>query len=435
MKKHVSISLLTVFSCFFFSLQISTAQQKIIKSGDDWLYYDDNELPSDNWMSSDERTNLWKTGISPLGYGDDIVKTVISFGDDSSNKQITRFFKKSFRIENPFNYLMYKLKVQRDDGIVIYLNGYEIWRNNMPQGIITGKMKAANLVFNTENELTYITKILSPEDFVYGINTISASVHQARVESSDCLFNLELIGTNDSEMLPFLLREQNTQNVILNSKIEELNHKLETEQSDAQLDLLKHEKGNLLHAFLFFGLILLLLTVYAFYSRTILLVKYKNKSKQIRTLKNKVNSLEQELMSNSMNAVSNNQYFKDLKKFIIKSYSKNDKLSIKKVEKITSKLDFIIDHDDDWNNLKKHFNVIHTGFFDKLNKLHPLLSESEIRHCVFMKLHMHTKEIARLMNIDPKSVQTSRYRLKKKMNLHENIDVKEYVQRIGSVGT
>ena len=205
MKKNVSISLLTVIVCFFFGLQISRAQQKIIKTGDDWLYYDDNELPSANWVSSDDRDNLWKTGISPLGYGDDIVKTVISFGEDLNNKQITKFFKKSFRIENPFNFLMYKLNVQRDDGIVIYLNGYEIWRNNMPQGeILLVYTKAANLVFNTENELTYVTKILSPEDFVYGINTLSASVHQARVESSDCLFNLELIGTNDPEMLPAL---------------------------------------------------------------------------------------------------------------------------------------------------------------------------------------------------------------------------------------
>ena len=103
----------------------------------------------------------------------------------------------------------------------------------------------------------------------------------------------------------------------------------------------------------------------------------------------------------------------------------------KEFEKIISKIDFILDHDDEWINLKKHFNVIHTEFLDELNQItSPLLSESEIRHCVFMKLHMHTKEIARLMNIDPKSVQTSRYRLKKKMNLNENIDLKEYLQRL-----
>lgn len=431
MKKYVSISLITVIGCFFLSLQISRAQQKIIKSGDDWLYYDGNELLSTNWMRSDKSTNLWKTGISPLGYGDDVIRTVISFGEDPDNKHITKYFKKSFRIENPFDFLMYKLNVQRDDGIVIYLNGYEIWRNNMPQGVITGKTKAANLVFNTENELIYITKILSPEDFVYGINTISASVHQARAASSDCLFNLELIGTNNPEMLPYLLREQSTQNVILKSKIEELSHKLETEKSNAQLDFLQHEKKNLWYAFLILGSILFLLTVYVFYSRINLFTKDRIKLKQIKTLQNKINGLEQEMMSNSMNALSNQQYLKDLKKFIDKSYSRNAGFSNKKIKKVFSKLDFILDHDDDdWINLKKHFNVIHTGFFDKLNKLHPLLGESEIRHCVFMKLHMHTKEIARLMNIDPKSVQTSRYRLKKKMNLHENIDLKEYLQSI-----
>lgn len=430
MKKYVSISLIAFIGCFFFSLQISRAQQKIIKSGDDWLYYDGKELLNANWMSSDQGVKLWKTGISPLGYGDDIVRTEIGFGEDPNKKQITKFFKKSFRIENPFNFLMYKLNVQRDDGIVIYLNGYEIWRNNMPQGVISGNTKATNLVFNTENEVKYITKILSPEDFVYGMNTISASVHQARAASSDCLFNLELIGTNNPEMLPVLLKEHSTQNVILKSKIEELNHKLETEKSSAQLDFMQHEKKTLWYALLILISILILLIVYVFYIRINLFAKEKMKSKQIRVLKSEINDLEQEMMSNSMNALSNQQYLKDLKKFIEKSYARDGRLPSKKFEKIISKIDFILDHDDDWINLKKHFNVIHTGFFDKLNKLHPLLSESEIRHCVFMKLHMHTKEIARLMNIDPKSVQTSRYRLKKKMNLDENVDLKEYLQRI-----
>ena len=103
MKKYVSISLITVIGCFFLSLQISRAQQKIIKTGDDWLYYDGNELLSTNWMRSDKSTNLWKTGISPLGYGDDVIRTVISFGEDPDNKHITKYFKKSFRIENPFD--------------------------------------------------------------------------------------------------------------------------------------------------------------------------------------------------------------------------------------------------------------------------------------------------------------------------------------------
>jgi len=46
---------------------------------------------------------------------------------------------------------------------------------------------------------------------------------------------------------------------------------------------------------------------------------------------------------------------------------------------------------------------------------------------MFIKTHLQTKEIARILLIDPRSVQTSRYLIKKKMGLEETIDLREYL--------
>ena len=46
---------------------------------------------------------------------------------------------------------------------------------------------------------------------------------------------------------------------------------------------------------------------------------------------------------------------------------------------------------------------------------------------MFIKLHLQTKEIARILLIDPRSVQTARYRIKKKMNLKEEEDLRRYL--------
>ena len=97
---------------------------------------------------------------------------------------------------------------------------------------------------------------------------------------------------------------------------------------------------------------------------------------------------------------------------------------------IAKQIDYNIGHEDDWENLKKHFNAIHTGYFDQLIKLHPSLTEVELRHCIFIKLHMQTKEIAKILNIDPKSVQVSRYRIKKKMKLPEQVDLRDYLMKV-----
>ncbi len=64
-------------------------------------------------------------------------------------------------------------------------------RNNMPEGDIDYNTKASSLIFSSEKEVIFHSIILSPDDFVEGVNCISASVHQARAISSDCLFNLE----------------------------------------------------------------------------------------------------------------------------------------------------------------------------------------------------------------------------------------------------
>lgn len=136
-------------------------------------------------------------------------------------------------------------------------------------------------------------------------------------------------------------------------------------------------------------------------------------------------------MGISLNTLNRKQYLKVLNKDIEKSISGNDIASIKKrLSKITSQLEFHLEQEDDWGNLKKHLNVVHTGFFEKLLQEYPTLTETELRHCVFIKLHIQTKEIARILHIDPRSVQASRYRIKKKMQLKESVDLKTYLQSL-----
>jgi len=426
MKNNI-IFIHVILVIFLGNVHKLNSQEKIIKQGDSWLYFTDS-IPQDNWMTNKVSDKNWKLGISPLGYGDEHIKTIIGYGNDANKKHITKYFKKTIRIDNPFDNIIYKLSIQRDDGIVVYLNGYEILRDNMPRGKITNTTTASNLVFSNKNEKMVITKILSPEDFLYGINTISASVHQARESSSDCLFNLELIGSNNTDMLPLLLKERNTKNIVLSSKIKELGYKLEIEKKELQLEFIQHSKRNVLYILVVISFLLLLAIVIIFALRK----SSKENGVRLNTtnteLLDRLKSKDQEMMNYSLNSINNQQYLKELKKDFEKSSSEDLKTLRKSISRVTSQIEFNLEQDDDWDNLKKHFNAVHSGFLEKLTRKHTTLSETEIRHCVFMKLHMQTKEIARILHIDPRSVQVSRYRIKKKINLDENVDLKEYLQ-------
>jgi len=83
--------------------------------------------------------------------------------------------------------------------------------------------------------------------------------------------------------------------------------------------------------------------------------------------------------------------------------------------------------DKDWKMLIANFEEVHPGFFSRLKVRHPVLSSNDIKHCACIKMNFGTKEIARFFNIKDSSVQISRVRLKKKMNLGDSEDLRSYI--------
>lgn len=81
----------------------------------------------------------------------------------------------------------------------------------------------------------------------------------------------------------------------------------------------------------------------------------------------------------------------------------------------------------EWDDLKLHFEKTHPDFFTTLGRLHPSITSLDHKHCAYIKMNLTTKEIARLMGISSSSVQMSRVRLKKKMNLDKATNLRNYI--------
>ena len=82
------------------------------------------------------------------------------------------------------------IRLLRDDGAVVYLNGTEVFRSNMPAGTITYQTAASG----GADETTFYTTTASAALLVSGINTIAVEVHQKEPGSSDLSFSLQLTG-------------------------------------------------------------------------------------------------------------------------------------------------------------------------------------------------------------------------------------------------
>ncbi|WP_299106777.1 hypothetical protein [uncultured Tenacibaculum sp.] len=406
------------------------SQKRIIGLEEKWKYYSKKAAPPKGWENSHNITSGWKTGEAVLGYGNSETRTIINHGDDDSNKILTYYFTKSFHVEDPFECIVYQVKVLKDDGVVLYLNGREIFRVDMPLGEIDHVTKSSRLIAMEQEEYLH-TAFITPEDINQGENILSASVHQASKTSSDLSFDLQLIGHYDVKMLRVLEKERTIKNLYLDSKLKQLEHQQEIENINLKQALLT-QKNDIYKMYFWVALILVGISIIV-----LLQVVHTYKEKRIRiaqsnmALRNQYQIKGAEMMNISLGALSNQQFLKSIKKDIEDNLKHANASTIRKeMNRIISNINFNSNSSEDWENLKKHFDVVHSGYVDKLSELHPILTNIELRHCIFIKLHMQTKEIANILHIDPRSVQSSRYRIKKKMGLEENVDLKEYLMKL-----
>ncbi len=85
-------------------------------------------------------------------------------------------------------------------------------------------------------------------------------------------------------------------------------------------------------------------------------------------------------------------------------------------------------NDEYWSKFVLHFNDVHPRFFEKLQMQYPNLSDNDLKVCAYIKMKLSNKETAQLLNISYKGLETSRYRLKKKMNLNADNDLNTIIR-------
>jgi len=165
-----------------------------IAAGSTWRYLDNGTYPGSTWTATDFDDSAWKSGAAELGYGDGDEATEVSYGSSSGNKYISTYFRKTFTLEDDPADSQFLIRLVRDDGAVIYVNGQELVRSNMPDGIIGKDTEALTTVGGTE-ESAWNLYAFEGSYLKQGSNVVAVEIHQADPSSSDISFELELLET------------------------------------------------------------------------------------------------------------------------------------------------------------------------------------------------------------------------------------------------
>ena len=168
----------------------------LVPLGATWKYLDNGSDQGTAWRNPAFDDSSWPSGAAEIGYGDGDETTIVGYGSDGNNKYTTTYFRHSFNVADASTIAYLNLSVIRDDGVVVYLNGTELLRDNLPGGAITYLTTASSAIGGSSESTAVTSTVATNGVLVNGNNVLAVEIHQANGTSSDISFNLQLeVGT------------------------------------------------------------------------------------------------------------------------------------------------------------------------------------------------------------------------------------------------
>ncbi|WP_282031359.1 helix-turn-helix and ligand-binding sensor domain-containing protein [Winogradskyella eximia] len=171
---------------------------------------------------------------------------------------------------------------------------------------------------------------------------------------------------------------------------------------------------------------LLIHRAYKFYYERILKHEHIKSERAFIQIKNEklnqdIEGKNRELAISTMSIIKKNELLRKIKKELKTTKNKED---------IASAIDLIdtnLNNNKDWKFFKEAFNNADKDFMDKIKAAHPELTPNDLKFCAYLRLNLSSKEMAPLLNISIKSVETKRYRLRKRLQLHHDDSLVNYI--------
>ncbi|MBD5310665.1 MAG: hypothetical protein HDS13_00665 [Bacteroides sp.] len=135
-------------------------------------------------------------------------------------------------------------------------------------------------------------------------------------------------------------------------------------------------------------------------------------------------------ISSSVLLLSNKNDVLQQIRVITKRYSDDGRIPREFVDQVNSLVSDSLKGDDEWSRFKIHFDSVHPDFFTKLKKASDELTENDLRLCAYIKIGMRAKDIASMLSVSPASVNTNRYRIRRKLNLSKEDSLDDYIRKI-----
>ncbi len=190
------------------------------------------------------------------------------------------------------------------------------------------------------------------------------------------------------------------------------------------------------------GMILLGLMAWAYYRRKVmsekklresenerLSVNLQNERLQNEQFQNAIDSQGRELTSKALLVLNKNRMLSELLDKI-HEFAEAGTLPRPQAKILEKKIKEHLNSDHDWDDFTRHFEQMNPQFFQTLKERYPILTDKDLKLCAYIKLGFSGKQIAQMLSVLPESVNTTRYRLRRKMQLPPETSLEDLLRGI-----
>lgn len=229
----------------------------------------------------------------------------------------------------------------------------------------------------------------------------------------------------------------------IKSQVASLEMRFNAAEKEAELAKLRSQKRKQWIVYISGAAILVLLVVIFIGMRNRAIARQKISEKERQRLKAEVSRVEleesnlrkevslknQQLTAKALHLSQRNQLLESLLERIEKTQQEEGDVD-RLLPTLVREIKLSLQSDSEWKEFRTYFEELNQDFFDKVKERFPEVTEKELRLLALTKIGLTIKEIAHLMHVEPNSVKTARYRMKKKLELADEASLEEFVDQI-----
>jgi PKD repeat protein len=160
-----------------------------------WSWRFASAAPDAAWKNPGYDASTWKTGPGALGFGTTGLGTNIDVSGAPSTRPLAGYFIKKFTLDSASAVTKLSLRTVADDGVVVYVNGTEVGRSNMPAGTVKFSTYASSARSTSIAMANPVVLDVPVSLLLNGTNTVAAETHLNYHATANVSFDLTATAT------------------------------------------------------------------------------------------------------------------------------------------------------------------------------------------------------------------------------------------------